>query len=1842
LDILINNVVYARITNPSGLATASIVGLNGGFVNKSSIDITATNVPTTNIVITVPTSIFTNTNTISLSFTASNDDFSIDNIYVATTSFSCDVDGDGIPNSLDLDSDGDGCSDAKEARVPGTLTSGTVVNLVDNNAGAGTATSTTANFANSIASGPYGTNGFANSLETSLENGVGNYTSTYSTYAIDKTTELCTDSDSDGIPDTLDLDDDNDGVLDKTEDICQYIFLETFGNTLPYSTLPLDNTPDDVNGNMLMGNNITSTKIVYTKTITGLTVGEQYEFSAFIANPITSLGTSSNLTLRVKNAANAILSSVNTGNILQGNFNWLKYSIVLSAPATSVIFEIQTNTAGNNNTGEDFLIDDIGVKKVGCEDLDGDGILNRLDLDSDGDGCPDAKESGVNGTLTSGTLINTTNNSNSGVFSTTGVANSIAAGPYGTNGLANGVETSVDAGTISYTNNYNRYALDKNINFCIDSDGDGVPDPVDIDDDNDGIRDYIEQGSCPLISSTGLTFTGSTNSVRFNGNSISAVSTSNGVWQTAYSNQSLALPIHLEFRDNGFANYTMFGLLPESGTKTLNNYTDDAYKQYFNNTNAQGYYPNTGTTPSLGFPGNTTLVPGELWQMDIDIFGFVTVTRNGTLYKSFQGVNSNYNVAISTYNDANNSPRLFSDIVINAKSVTISGTTTNCTELDTDNDGVPNRLDLDSDGDGCTDAVESNITADLTSGNVVNGSIGSTTTVSTNKAILVGPYGTNGLSNNAETSVDNGITFYNPSYVYANNANISACLDTDTDGVPDMVDVDDDNDGVPDFTESRSCTDLNNLTFNGLATLTRTASTITASAPSNGTWQNAYSNENFRLPIHLEFKSSQTVPDAMLGLLPRFGSKVTSNYTDDAYKIYFPNTSTYGYLPNTGTNPTSWNPTAVANSVTQTPQNLGELWEMDIDLNGYVIVKRGGRIYRQFQGIKSDYNLAISTPNQGSATFVRTFTDVKLIAANISSNAGVITPCTELDTDADGTPNRLDLDSDGDGCSDAKEAGVPGITTTTSAPFGANGFANNIELGVETGSMSYTSTYAYAINNSISLCNDNDGDGVPDLVDIDDDNDGIIDYDEQVSCPTLTGLIFNNSGKAVLTNNSITTNNASVWINNYSNQRLSLPIHLEYNLADVNGSSFIGFIPVNYNKVLSTNNYTDEAYKMYHSNGTYYGQMPTQWTPGATTQNVGDFFEIDININGVVTVKQNSSIIRTFNGATTDYFFTLTSYNYRSYANVKLLASSVDGVVCNQLDTDNDGRPNYLDTDSDGDGCNDAVEAGSARVGTSIPFVGTYGSNGLINTKETITSGVETGKINYTLNYKNAIASNLNGCTDSDGDGVPDLIDVDDDNDGVTDFTESRSCPLLSNLTMTTLSGGGIVPTFRENIQNNTFNISMTSTNANWNNSYSTQSFSLPIHLEYRTNNLAEGMIGFIPTYGQKSVLNTYTDEAIRYYHSSIYAYGQMPNAWTLGATTGTISDFYELDIDVNGFMTAKKNGVVLRSYQASKGEYNFVLSCAGATTRVFSDVKLIANSTLNGNSNILCNADVDSDGDGIPNRLDIDSDGDGCNDALETGAANPGTIVPLTGNFGANGLLNTLETSTDVGTISYTSTYFNTVTSANCFACEANFGVAIRNDGYNGVFCPGTTYTMRAPAQSPLNDFSFQWQKNGVDIVGANAAVYSTNTAVAGDVFRVRVTQISTGVRSFLLPYIDWPMNVKRMAEGTGNTMGYINGRNIYVWGLNDNGQIPSSSTSNNVSPILMPKTGSLLYADSITFIGFTAYSGYALTTTGKLHVWGKSSSTTIMNGTGVVQNDPIELTQISKLLICTRLMKT
>ena len=122
----------------------------------------------------------------------------------------------------------------------------------------------------------------------------------------------------------------------------------------------------------------------------------------------------------------------------------------------------------------------------------------------------------------------------------------------------------------------------------------------------------------------------------------------------------------------------------------------------------------------------------------------------------------------------------------------------------------------------------------------------------------------------------------------------------------------------------------------------------------------------------------------------------------------------------------------------------------------------------------------------------------------------------------------------------------------------------------------------------------------------------------------------------------------------------------------------------------------------------------------------------------------------------------------------KVICAPVD------IDTDGDGIPNRLDLDSDGDGCSDAIEASSSRTATSTSVYPTgtdVNTNGLLNNYE----GTTAGSINYTSTYtKYSLDKTTNLCTDTDGDGVPDFFDLDNDNDGVLDAVESPSCFLTA------------------------------------------------------------------------------------------------------------------------------------------------------------------------------------------------------------------------------------------------------------------------------------------------------------------------------------------------------------------------------------------------------------------------------------------------------------------------------
>ncbi|MEM9023070.1 MAG: hypothetical protein AAGB22_04980, partial [Bacteroidota bacterium] len=110
-----------------------------------------------------------------------------------------------------------------------------------------------------------------------------------------------------------------------------------------------------------------------------------------------------------------------------------------------------------------------------------------------------------------------------------------------------------------------------------------------------------------------------------------------------------------------------------------------------------------------------------------------------------------------------------------------------------------------------------------------------------------------------------------------------------------------------------------------------------------------------------------------------------------------------------------------------------------------------------------------------------------------------------FDEDGDGLPNHRDLDSDNDGIPDLYESGIASGTLATidtdnngvidaAQTVGANGLANVVESGSETGNVNYT-------------ISDADGDGSLDIADLDADNDGILDLEE-----SGTGTDSNNDG----------------------------------------------------------------------------------------------------------------------------------------------------------------------------------------------------------------------------------------------------------------------------------------------------------------------------------------------------------------------------------------------------------------------------------------------------------------------------------------------------------------------------------------------------------------------------------------------------------------------------------------------------------------------------------------------------------------------------------------------------------
>jgi hypothetical protein len=548
----------------------------------------------------------------------------------------------------------------------------------------------------------------------------------------------------------------------------------------------------------------------------------------------------------------------------------------------------------------------------------------------------------------------------------------------------------------------------------VDSDSDGILDSVDLDDDNDGILDTVER--CPAattgtwtISPGSYTYTDATNDLMVK---VTLTNFSSFWGGTVPSNNAMdasCSPLFTTYSASAIntANSLQLSTGNVSGGATSGNFK----VEYFN---AAGTTPKTVLNPRLhvGRLGGTYNSGGGVYKVNSSswsLLGGKTMTKLSG--NSAFGVTStkmeNADIGvIKTINGECSAGMGGGTIMINGAvnsfeyavtNLDGAGNPTNNTLYfdgirvileqdlpcsDTDEDGIVNSLDLDSDDDGCSDAFEA----------------GATTSLAANYTFPA-PYGTNGLANAKETVVDNGIVNYTATYANATNDAIKNCIDTDGDGITDATDLDDDNDGILDVTELPTC-----------QRYSPNSATTTAT--------NFEPGRELALTYDNDLNTFGGT-DVFVGTL---NGSVTYSYNTP-----LSNVDEFVFYSNGGV--------IISDGQVTT---IGSIEVFDINDN---------IIYSQSN---------ISIPQASTLTpFVLTFPSAlnnvkKFRLSGLTDASGreaiwkevYLKGCLSVDLDNDGIFNSLDLDSDGDGCSDAIEGGASFTSAnlvTSSIPGGNSG-----------------------------------------------------------------------------------------------------------------------------------------------------------------------------------------------------------------------------------------------------------------------------------------------------------------------------------------------------------------------------------------------------------------------------------------------------------------------------------------------------------------------------------------------------------------------------------------------------------------------------------------------------------------------------------------------------------------------------------------------------------------------------------------------------------------------------------
>ena len=320
--------------------------------------------------------------------------------------------------------------------------------------------------------------------------------------------------------------------------------------------------------------------------------------------------------------------------------------------------------------------------------------------------------------------------------------------------------------------------------YSQDTDGDGIANSLDLDDDNDGILDSAEQCGSPAIldwteteidtNPSNIVTSLAGNPVIINAEVVSSSGTNPSFGGDSH-NYSGSVSADAGTALNGNVQLSLYQNNFENLTKVTFNITPND----FGNLNL--FISDAEITDFVVYAEDATAT-----RLSTGAWTVTSYEQNGTTPASapnpytINGTDISFDASIASQNDDAMRVRFDTQTLTIATKIVIETTklttgsgdtvefmlTSSCPNNDTDNDTIPDYQDIDSDNDGIPDNVETQSTLNYTT---PSGSINTS-----------GPY--IGLWDNYGTGL--------------------ALEDTDSDDIPDYIDTDSDNDGTSDIQEN--------------------------------------------------------------------------------------------------------------------------------------------------------------------------------------------------------------------------------------------------------------------------------------------------------------------------------------------------------------------------------------------------------------------------------------------------------------------------------------------------------------------------------------------------------------------------------------------------------------------------------------------------------------------------------------------------------------------------------------------------------------------------------------------------------------------------------------------------------------------------------------------------------------------------------------------------------------------------------------------------------------------------------------------------------------------------------